>query len=101
MTDEVGPSKSTVHPAGVRLPTREDVHASRRVLILLRAGNNLESSAPRPHHLQEGDRRTGSNGGQEDVCLSVTEFAGKRLPLRHRLHCCKATGTERVVGAAR
>lgn len=46
MTDEVGPSKSTMHPAGVRLPTREDVHASPRALVLLRAGNNLESSAP-------------------------------------------------------
>lgn len=81
--DEVGLSKSTVHPARGRLLTREDVHTSPSVLVLLRAGNNLKSLAPCPHHLQEGDRRTGRNGGQEDVCLSVTEFAGKRLPLLH------------------
>lgn len=98
MTDKVGLSKSTVHPkTRVRLFTREDIHTFPSALVQLCAGNNLKSSAPCPHHLQEGDERTGRNGGQEDFCLSVTEFAGKHVPLLHLLHHYKATGTEREV----
>ena len=66
-------------------------------LVQLRAGNNLKSSAPGLHHLQEGDKRTGRSEGQEDVCLSVTEFVGKRVPLLPLLHHYKATSTARVV----
>lgn len=38
-----------------RLLTREDIHTSPSAPVQLRAGNNLKSSAPCPHHLQEGD----------------------------------------------
>lgn len=100
MTDEVGLSKSTVYPKRrVRLFTREDIHTFPSALVQFCAGNSRKSSGLCPHHLQEGDKRMGRNRSQEDVCLSVTEFAGKRAPLLHLLHHDKATGTGRAVSS--
>lgn len=56
---EAGLPKPTVHPRSrVSLLTRKNIHTLPGALTLLRAGNNLQTSAPCPHRIQEGDRRT-------------------------------------------